>query len=123
MYCNSNKAKSILDKFNPKIHMLDQDFSREGFFEKFPDARSFPQIVKYKKNYIYFDVGGPPKKDFSSNYQSGPLSFEYFFEFLFFTKVDFKCFSICLTKCVTKCVTKCDSNRGTKCESKVRNKV
>ena len=38
------------------------------------------QIVKYKKNYIYFDVGGPPKKDFSNNYRSGPLSFEYFFD-------------------------------------------
>ena len=30
--------------------MLDQDFSREGFFEKFPDARSFPQIVIDKKH-------------------------------------------------------------------------
>jgi|TARA_B100000767_G_scaffold30373_1_gene26123 glutaredoxin len=42
---NCNKAKIILDKFNPKILMLDQDFSREDFFEKFPDVRSFPQIV------------------------------------------------------------------------------
>ena len=25
--------------------MLDQDFTREVFFEKFPDVRSFPQIV------------------------------------------------------------------------------
>ena len=25
--------------------MLDQDFSKEVFFEKFPNARSFPQVV------------------------------------------------------------------------------
>ncbi|OUX54613.1 MAG: hypothetical protein CBE47_00185 [Pelagibacteraceae bacterium TMED287] len=38
------------------------------------------QIIKDKKNCIYFDVGEPPKKNFSSNYQSGPLSFEYFLD-------------------------------------------
>lgn len=42
---NCNKAKNIFGKFNPKVLMLDEDFSREKFFEKFPDARSFPQIV------------------------------------------------------------------------------
>ena len=36
------------------------------------------QIIKNKKNYVFFDVGEPPKKNFSNNYQSGPLSFEYF---------------------------------------------
>ena len=30
---------------NPKIHMLDQDYTREDFFKKFPTARTFPQIV------------------------------------------------------------------------------
>ena len=34
-----------LQKHNPKIHMLDQDFSREDFFKKFPNARTFPQII------------------------------------------------------------------------------
>ena len=29
---------------------------------------------------IYLDVGGPPNKSFSKNYQSGPLSFEYFLD-------------------------------------------
>ncbi len=38
------------------------------------------QIIKDKKNYIYFDVGQPPRKNLSSNYQSGPLSFEYFLD-------------------------------------------
>jgi uncharacterized heparinase superfamily protein len=36
------------------------------------------QIIKNKKDSIYFDVGQAPKKDFSSSYQSGPLSLEYF---------------------------------------------
>ena len=38
------------------------------------------QIIKDKKNCIYFDVGQPPRKNLSSNYQSGPLSFEYFLD-------------------------------------------
>tara|TARA_B100001093_G_scaffold511985_1_gene580984 strand:- start:9774 stop:11411 length:1638 start_codon:yes stop_codon:yes gene_type:complete len=38
------------------------------------------QIIKYKKNLIHFDIGSPPKKSFSQYYQSGPLSFEYYFE-------------------------------------------
>ena len=37
------------------------------------------QIIKNKKHIIYFDVGSTPKKNFSKCYQSGPLSFEYFF--------------------------------------------
>ena len=38
------------------------------------------QIIKHKKNIIYFDVSNAPKKEFSSSYQSGPLSFEYFLD-------------------------------------------
>ena len=30
---------------NPKIHMLDQDYTREDFFKKFPTARTSPQII------------------------------------------------------------------------------
>ncbi len=33
-----------------------------------------------RKNAIYFDAGEPPKKSFSRNYQSGPLSFEYYLD-------------------------------------------
>ena len=36
-------------------------------------------IIKHKDNLIFFDIGGPPKKNFSKTYQSGPLSFEYYY--------------------------------------------
>ena len=36
--------------------------------------------AKSKNQRLYFDVGCPPKKNFSKNYQSGPLSFEYFLD-------------------------------------------
>ena len=38
------------------------------------------QILKQKNNLVFFDVGQPPSKQFSSKYQSGPLSFEYYLE-------------------------------------------
>ena len=37
-------------------------------------------IARGKKNILFFDVGSPPKKKYSKNYQSGPLSFEYFID-------------------------------------------
>ena len=37
-------------------------------------------VLKNKKDVIYFEAGDPPKKSYSSSYQSGPLSFEYFYE-------------------------------------------
>ena len=43
IFCD--KAKMRLASENPKIHMLDQDYTREDFFEKFPTARTFPQII------------------------------------------------------------------------------
>ena len=42
-YCD--RAKIKLQKYNPKIQMLDQDYTREEFFTKFPNAKTFPQIV------------------------------------------------------------------------------
>ena len=36
------------------------------------------QIIKMKKNTLYFDTGEPPTYKYSKDYQSGPLSFEYF---------------------------------------------
>ena len=42
-YCD--RAKIRLQKYNPKIHMLDQDYTREDFFTKFPNAKTFPQII------------------------------------------------------------------------------
>jgi uncharacterized heparinase superfamily protein len=37
-------------------------------------------IGRGKKNLLFFDVGSPPAKKYSKNYQSGPLSFEYFID-------------------------------------------
>ena len=37
-------------------------------------------FAKSKHQVLYFDVGKPPGKDFSKNYQAGPLSFEYFLD-------------------------------------------
>ena len=45
-YCPfCDKAKMRLSKYNPKIFMLDKDFTREEFFKKFPNAKTFPQII------------------------------------------------------------------------------
>ena len=35
---------------------------------------------RVRNNAIFFDVGEPPKKNFSNSYQSGPLSFEYYLD-------------------------------------------
>tara|TARA_B100000029_G_scaffold486117_1_gene540160 strand:+ start:647 stop:883 length:237 start_codon:yes stop_codon:yes gene_type:complete len=43
VYCD--RAKLKLQKYNPKINMLDVDYTKEDFFEKFPTAKTFPQIV------------------------------------------------------------------------------
>ena len=37
-------------------------------------------VARVKKNLLFFDVGSPPAKKYSKNYQSGPLSFEYFID-------------------------------------------
>ena len=42
-YCD--RAKIKLKKYNPKIHLLDKDYTREEFFTKFPNAKTFPQII------------------------------------------------------------------------------
>ena len=39
------KAKTLLSKYNPTTFMLDKDFTREEFFQKFPNAKTFPQII------------------------------------------------------------------------------
>ena len=38
-------AKSALAAHDPEILMLNQDYSREQFFEIFPTAKTFPQII------------------------------------------------------------------------------
>ena len=39
------RAKAVLEPYNPKILKLDEDFNREQFFEVFPTAKTFPQII------------------------------------------------------------------------------
>ena len=34
--------------------------------------------IKYKNHFLLIDIKEPPQKKFSKSYQSGPLSFEYF---------------------------------------------
>jgi len=51
VFCD--KAKIKLQKHSPKIHMLDKDFTKNDFFKKFPNARTFPQIIINKEH-----VGG-----------------------------------------------------------------
>ena len=51
VFCD--KAKMRLKKHNPKIYMLDTDYSREDFFIKFLNAIIKPQIIINNKN-----VGG-----------------------------------------------------------------
>ena len=41
VFCD--KAKMRLANENPKIHMLDKDFTRDDFFEKFKDALEDPE--------------------------------------------------------------------------------
>ena len=36
--------------------------------------------MRGKKFLLFFDTGSPPAKENSNNYQSGPLSFEYFID-------------------------------------------
>ena len=43
IFCD--KAKMRLNKYSPTIHMLDQDYTRKEFFKKFPNAKTFPQII------------------------------------------------------------------------------
>ena len=43
VFCD--KAKIRLQKYNPKIQMLNKDYDREDFFKKFPNAKTFPQII------------------------------------------------------------------------------
>ena len=39
------KAKAVLSSHNPQVLMLDEDYSRDQFFEIFPSAKTFPQII------------------------------------------------------------------------------
>ncbi len=86
---NLNCMKNILTPEN-KVPLFnggtEEDLTEFNNFLK--DLKYKPVIKKkivggvfslnYKKNIIFFDMGEPPRKDFSKSYQSGPLSFEYY---------------------------------------------
>ena len=59
----------------------------EKYFENFKIEKKIKKDTvggifkaKSKNQILFFDIGNPPDKDFSRNYQSGPLSFEYFLD-------------------------------------------
>ena len=64
----------------------ENDISKfQDFFDSFKISKKIKKNViggifhtKSKSQEFYLDVGSPPSKNFSRNYQSGPLSFEYF---------------------------------------------
>ena len=62
------KAKFMTKQFGLDYiyHQLDEDFTREEFLERFPDAKTFPQIIvddKYIGGYDDYRIflKGPPK--------------------------------------------------------------
>ena len=44
-FCDKAENLCIQKNFEYKKYMLDEDFTREQMFEKFPSARTFPQIT------------------------------------------------------------------------------
>ena len=41
---NCVKAKALMDKYNPTILKIGENISRDKFFDKFPNAKTVPQI-------------------------------------------------------------------------------
>ena len=62
-----NHLEKYLEKF--KLSKKDKKNTVGGIF-----------FAKTKNQILYFDIGSPPEKNFSRNYQSGPLSFEYYLD-------------------------------------------
>ena len=88
---NIDCITKILSQYNQIPHYkggLEENLHNiNKFFNKnIPKSKNKKEIkggigkLKFRESLIFFDVGEPPKKDFSSSYQSGPLSFEYFFD-------------------------------------------
>ena len=62
---NLNQIQKYLEEFKPNT----KSNNLGGLFK-----------IKYKNHFLLIDTEEPPKKKFSSSYQSGPLSFEYFLD-------------------------------------------
>ena len=65
-YCNMAKALSKQEGLNYIYHQLDEDFTIEELKERFPDAKTFPQILvddKYIGGFSEYRIflKGPPK--------------------------------------------------------------
>ena len=65
-YCEKAKALSRQEGLNYVYHQLDEDFTIEELKEKFPNAKTFPQITvdgKYIGGYMDYRIfiKGPPK--------------------------------------------------------------
>ena len=80
-----NNPSKKLPLFNGSTEKNLEDFLKylEKLNYKFSEDLGFVgqlQIIKNKKNTLYFDAGEPPTHQLSKDYQSGPLSFEYFSE-------------------------------------------
>ena len=53
-----HKAQAMMQentKIKTAVYKLNEDFSREELFEKFPTARTFPQIIKDEEKIGGFD--------------------------------------------------------------------
>tara|TARA_B100001996_G_C18616661_1_gene576014 strand:- start:215 stop:448 length:234 start_codon:yes stop_codon:yes gene_type:complete len=44
-FCDKAKALAEREGYDYEYYQLDVDFTREELFEKFPNARTFPQIT------------------------------------------------------------------------------
>ena len=64
---NLNYYDKYIESF--KISKKDKKNTMGGIFH-----------AKSKQQVLFLDIGNPPPKSFSKNYQSGPLSFEYFLD-------------------------------------------
>ena len=69
-------------------------------------------IARGKKNLLFLDVGSPPKKKYSKNYQSGPLSFEYFVDN---SKIITNCGFGCKISRIAELISRLTSAQSTLC--------
>ena len=68
----NGNIESKIDKYLDYIKSLDYKFKKKT------NLIGNLFVLSNKKQNIFFDAGEPPRKRFSSSYQSGPLSFEYY---------------------------------------------
>ncbi len=81
-FCGSLK-QSLLFNGNNNFNNKDFDKYLSLFRYKFKNDKndiSGYTILKNKNTILAMDTGNNPAKDYSENYQSGPLSFEFFFK-------------------------------------------